>query len=238
LHDLDRAAFDAVFEPAGLDPVPGYLLRPVPPDAAGRAAVEWFLFGTACAHDRVLCRAWDVASGRGLGPQRQPFIVRGMVELNPLGRPTESAGPWPLSCCGWPADPQAPCRLAFVSPLRLLRHKQLIERPALPDLVVSAHRRVRAFLPAELVSGWDTLRPPLLEAAQSRPAAWQGGRQDLQRYSARQGAELELRGVSGVLDLPQGPGGLWPLLAAAAWLHLGKATVFGLGQLEVQPWPA
>ena len=56
--------------------------------------------------------------------------------------------------------------------------------------------------------------------------------------SARQDADLELRGVSGVLDLPEGPGELWPLLAAATWLHLGKATVFGLGQFEVQPWPA
>jgi hypothetical protein len=26
---------------------------------------------------------------------------------------------------------------------------------------------------------------------------------------------------------------LWPLLAAAAWLHLGKGTVMGMGQVEV-----
>jgi hypothetical protein len=56
--------------------------------------------------------------------------------------------------------------------------------------------------------------------------------------AARQDAALELRGVCGVLDLPEGPGGLWPLLAAAAWLHVGKATAFGLGHFEVQPWPA
>ena len=35
------------------------------------------------------------------------------------------------------------------------------------------------------------------------------------RYSGRQKTELEMRGVSGYLDLPDGPVPLWPLLAAA-----------------------
>ena len=30
--------------------------------------------------------------------------------------------------------------------------------------------------------------------------------------------------------LPDGPGPLWPLIAAATWIHLGKGTVFGMGQ--------
>ena len=62
-------------------------------------------------------------------------------------------------------------------------------------------------------------------------------RLDLHRYSGRQRAELELRGVAGYLDLPYGPGEVWPQLAAAQWLHLGKGTVMGLGQLIVQPLP-
>jgi hypothetical protein len=59
----------------------------------------------------------------------------------------------------------------------------------------------------------------------------------MRRWSAAQQAEVELHGVTGVMDLPEGPGELWPLLAAAGWLHLGKGTVFGLGRLEVQLWP-
>jgi hypothetical protein len=62
---------------------------------------------------------------------------------------------------------------------------------------------------------------------------WQGRRLDLVRYSGSQKAEVELRGVAGSLALPAGPGPLSPLLAAAAWIHIGKGTVMGLGQLKI-----
>jgi len=55
------------------------------------------------------------------------------------------------------------------------------------------------------------------------------------RYSGSQKAEVELRGVAGSLALPVGPGPLSPLLAAAAWIHIGKGTVMGLGQLNITP---
>jgi hypothetical protein len=44
-----------------------------------------------------------------------------------------------------------------------------------------------------------------------------------------------MQGVSGSLDLPEGLGPLALLLAAAQWLHLGKGTVMGLGQLRIIP---
>jgi hypothetical protein len=69
------------------------------------------------------------------------------------------------------------------------------------------------------------------------PCHWHGERFDLHRYSARQNSEIDLHGVRGELHLPQGPGECSSLLAAAAWLHLGKGTVFGLGQMDVQPSP-
>ncbi|MGI6419419.1 MAG: CRISPR system precrRNA processing endoribonuclease RAMP protein Cas6 [Thermoguttaceae bacterium] len=75
----------------------------------------------------------------------------------------------------------------------------------------------------------------LHEIARRTPQGpWQGDRLDLARYSGRQQRELQLHGVSGSLALPEGPGPLWPLLAAAAWLHIGKGTVMGLGQLRVE----
>ncbi|MEW6744994.1 MAG: CRISPR system precrRNA processing endoribonuclease RAMP protein Cas6 [Planctomycetota bacterium] len=46
---------------------------------------------------------------------------------------------------------------------------------------------------------------------------------------------MDLRGVCGMLELPDGPGELWPLLLAAQWLHVGKGTVMGLGRLDVEP---
>jgi hypothetical protein len=236
LHDLDLAVYRQVFEPAEPQ-VPGYLLRPAPPDPATAPALDWFLFGDAIRHDAVLRRAWDIASGRGLGPERRPFVVRQFVELGPDGLAT-ATGPWTLDRASWPAPADAPCRLRFAAPLRLRRHGRLIESPTLADLTAAAWRRVAALLPEQRQADWRALQGPLLEHARQRPATWHGERLDLHRWSARQQAELDLHGISGVLDLPEGPGELAPLLAAASWLHLGKGTVFGLGQMEVQPWPA
>jgi hypothetical protein len=232
LHDLSPATYARVFDPTA-PAVPGYLLRPAPYDPHTAPALDWLLFGDAVGEDIVLRRAWDIASGRGLGKSRQPFLVRRYLDLGPDGRPAERLGPWPLSVAVWPEGPQVGCRLHLRAPLRLLRQGRLIERPTVADVVVAAHRRVAAWLPAEDQAAWRALHGPLLEQARQLPAVWEGRRLDLHRYSARQEAEIDLHGVSGVLTLPEGPGGLAPLLAAACWLHLGKGTVFGLGQMEV-----
>jgi hypothetical protein len=237
LHDLDPGAYSRVFDPPA-PAVPGYLLRPAPPDPATAPALDWFLFGAAANDDAVLRRAWDVAAGRGLGKQRRSFLVRRFLDLSPDGRPTDKSGPWAMAEAIWPGDPAAPCQLSFPVPLRLLRRGRLIDRPTLADLVVAAHRRTAAWLPPADQSAWSDLRAPLLEAARHLPSSWSGGRLDLERYSARQEAEVELRGISGVMALPHGVGDLAPLLSAAAWLHLGKGTVFGLGQLLIDTTPS
>jgi len=104
--------------------------------------------------------------------------------------------------------------------------------------VVAALRRLEAFLPTPASAALARIKPALLEQARIRPGeSWRGRRLDLVRYSGRQKTELEMRGVSGYLDLPDGPGPLWPLLAAAQWLHLGKGAVVGMGQLAVAPLP-
>jgi hypothetical protein len=237
LHDLDLAAYTRVFDPPA-PAVPGYLMRPAPPDPTTAPALDWFLFGTAVKDDTILRRAWDVAAGRGLGKQRRFFFVRSFLGLGPDGRYTDRSGPWSLAEASWTGDPAAPCQLSFPAPLRLLRRDQLIDCPTLADLVVAAHRRVAAWLPAVDQDAWAELREPLLDLARHLPSSWSGGRLDLERYSARQEAELELRGVSGVMTLPRGVGDLAPLLSAAAWLHLGKGTVFGLGQLLIDTTPS
>ncbi len=242
--------------PTGGTEAAAYILRPAPPDPQFAPAVEWILIGDATQHDFTLCRAWDVASGMGLGPNRLRFQLRRTVVLQPDGRTVDHASPWPLSDARWIAQPRAaqadrglrdseeslrelkphePCRLAFPAPLRLMFRKRLIEAPTLPDIVVAACRRVKAYLPAGAQAEWDALSRQALDAARATPATpWQGQRLDLHRYSGRQRAELELRGVAGFLELPGGPGELSPLLAAAQWLHLGKGTVMGLGRLIVE----
>lgn len=153
---------------------------------------------------------------------------------NPQPRLPQSPA-WPLSQAVWPLEPGAPCRLVFTAPLRLRRHGRLIEQPALADLVVAACRRIEAFLPADLSDEWRACSGAALDRAKCLPvSAWTGERLDLHRWSARQQNELDLHGVAGSLELPDGAGELAPLLAAARWLHIGKGTVMGLGQFEVE----
>jgi hypothetical protein len=247
LREVDRAAYDRVFE-GGLSPsrattaphekTPLYVLRPAPPDPEFAPAVEWILIADAVADAQRLAGAWQVAARSGLGPDRRPFSLRRWLCLDALGQPAEEVGPWRLGQCAWPwPNPETtPCRVRFDVPLRLRRRGQLIEQPALPDLVVAAARRVAGFLPPAELPAWKTLEPDLLALARQTPAEpWQGDRLDLTRYSGRQRRELDMHGVCGSLLLPEGPGPLWPLLAAACWLHIGKGTVMGLGQLHIVP---
>ncbi len=234
LHGLDPDVYAAVFAPSAPNTPVGYLLRPAPAGPLDAAALHWFLFGPACRHDEVLRRAWDVASGMGLGPQRRRWFVRRSLPLGPDGHEGGDGHPWPLDAVAWPLAADAPCRLRFPAPLRLLRRGRLLEQPTLADLAVAAGRRVAALLPAADLPAWGTLQPRVLALARGRPAGpWQGSRLDLVRWSARQQDEIDLHGVAGSLPLPEGPGDLWPLLAAASWLHLGKGSAIGLGQLRV-----
>ena len=210
--------------------------------------MEWILLGDAAEWDDALLRAWDVASGMGLGPERRRFHVRAMWGLAPGGERLDEPACWRLSQLRSPfarpidesapdatTPPDVPCRLRFDVPLRLLRHKTLVADPTLTDLVVAACRRVEALLPEPAREPWSELAREAIECSRGIPALpWRGGPADLHRYSGSQRRELELRGVSGHLDLPSGPGPLWPLLSAAAWLHLGKSTVVGLGRLTIR----
>ena len=66
-----------------------------------------------------------------------------------------------------------------------------------------------------------------------KPPPWRGRPLDLLRYSGARKQEVELRRITGALALPHGPGPLRPLLVAVSWIHLGKGTVFGLGQMLI-----
>ena len=244
LHDLDPGAYEAVFVGEGdaHERAPAYVLRPAPPDPHDAPAIEWILIAQGLEYDTQLLRAWDIASGMGLGPQRQRFHIRAIRGLGPDGvtiLPEKISGGWPLTEASWPVsgDPAStPCRLSFPAPLRLIRDGRLITAPNLPDLVVATVRRLLPYLPIDFRGDLMRLRPNLLDMArQVSTGEWRGGRLDLARYSGRQKMELEMRGVAGHLDLPEGPGGLWPLLAVVRWVHLGKGTIVGMGQLMVEP---
>jgi hypothetical protein len=220
--------------------VPRYVLRPAPPDAEPAPALEFLLYGHADpVIDAAVWAAWDRAADQGLGPDRRPFRIVATVPLawdeTPL-RPARVQPGFALAPLPWPIpDVRAGCRLEFPAPLRLIRHGQLIREPAPPDLAIAALRRICALVGPAADPLWLE-RHEWLEIARTIPSrSWQGSRLDLVRYSGSQRREIDLQGVAGTLDLPAGPGPLGPLLAASQWLHLGKGTVMGLGQLRIAP---
>ena len=191
-------------------------------------------------HGHVGCRRLPCASRRlsRRAPTRMPLDRQRQVR--PVawdgtelcqGRRQPGFALYPLP---WPLDLQAACRLVFRTPLRILYNDRLIVAPTLAQLVVAALRRVSVFLPDEMAKQLDASHAVWRQLAEGVPSTpWSGQRSVLVRYSGTQGREISLRCISGGLDLPTGPGPLAPLLAAAWWRHLGKATVMGLGRMDI-----
>lgn len=243
LHDLDSVVYQTVFHPLDETRRPAYVLRPAPAKPEFAPAADWILIGhEAIRFDQSLLFAWGMAMERGLGKRRRPFRIRRVVGIEPDGEFTDAATAWPLSESVWPlpGDPAAtPCRLAFHAPLSLWRNNTLIAGPTLTDIVIRAGRRIAAFLPESQQEHWHRVRGEAIELAkQTSASSWQGERLDLKRYSSSQDREFQVNGVSGWLELPEGPGELWPLLAALQWIHVGKSTVVGLGQIGIEPLPS
>ena len=243
LLQIDENVYRSVF--AGEGPphfrLPRYALRPAPPDPATAPAIEWILFTVdgADIQEAVLLRAWHAACSMGLGPNRTPFRIREFTPLGPTGKldGDRATDAWPLSMATWPTNGSsaaAPCQVNFGVPLRLTRRGRLLLQPNYSDIAVAAVRRIASL--ANCGSGEayrDLIRAVRAEASYMPATPWRGGRQDLVRWSGAQNREIDLYGVVGGFGLPEGPGRLWPLLAAARWTHIGKGTVFGLGQPEI-----
>lgn len=240
LKHLDEEAYRQVFVGAGPPHRrrPRYIMRPAPADPATAPAVEWIILNTDKCLDSVLWRAWDVASGMGLGPKREPFRIRRCLPLAPSSRSTRPpTEPWRLSDADWPlsGNPDTtPCRLSFPAPLRLVRRGSLLKSPHFADIVTYALRRM-ADLAGESrgTSYRNLMRTVRTEVDRIAASPWYGERVDLVRWSGAQQREIDLYGVAGELLLPGGPGQIWPLLAATRWTHFGKGTVFGMGELRI-----
>jgi len=256
LRLLDEAAYGRVFQgtagrgnAAGPPSLPGYLLRAGEEGNRGEevVAVDWVLMGGAAEEDAPsLRRAWDMAAGLGLGPVgregRQPFVLRGAHGLDPAGEPdTGGVGCWRLSEAVWPlaGDPETtPCALVFDDPVRLVYQRRLVLRPTLRDISLRVFERLLGLAPdAERAAAWrgEWKEAVLAAAAEARAGRDEWEPVNLLRYSGRQASDVELNGVAGALELPEGPGPVWPLLSAAQWIHAGKGTVVGMGRLRVAP---
>ncbi|MCY4171579.1 MAG: CRISPR system precrRNA processing endoribonuclease RAMP protein Cas6 [Bacteroidetes bacterium] len=240
LNNLDKNLYSLVFvgETADGQSLPRYIIRPAPYDPDTAPALDWILFNVNQNHEKMLWRAWDIACGMGLGKDRSPFLIREIIVISPSN--TDQKRSWTLAEIGWPltGDPSSnPCVLQANVPLRLIKKSQLIDAPNYTDLIVASVRRISGL--AGLNRGDEyasMIRAVRKESQQIVANKWIGEKCNLVRWSATQQNEVELFGVTGSIFLPDGPGNLWPLLSAAQWSHLGKGTVYGMGELHIEPF--
>ena len=207
-------------------------------ESRGDIAFEWLLFGnSALPSEPMLRRAWDIASGMGLEHDRVPFVIR---DFCPLYSKVQIS----LSQSRWINNGRFPCSLWFPVPLRIQRRKKTILAPNFADLVEAVFFRLTPLVtiatggecPQDLKSVWPHFAADAIAIANQTPQLpWNGERIVHQRYSARQQSEVTQDGVIGHLILPNGPGALWPLMAAASVLHIGKGATFGFGRLVPTP---
>lgn len=241
LRRLDHILFDQVFVGSNQrgPNLPCYIVRPAPPDPDTAPALDWILFNVDQRYMRTLWRAWDMACVMGLGSKRKPFSIRRRESIMPDYSLT-GLNSWTLGDVRWPlaGDPaSSPCLLRFDVPTRLIKRGQLVTSPGFEDLIAAALRRIAGLAGMPRSPAYaDLMRAARSVANQTVARQWVGEKCNLVRWSAAQQKEVELFGVTGSISLPNGPGFVWPLLAATQWCHLGKGTVFGMGHIEILPY--
>ncbi|MCB1057704.1 MAG: CRISPR system precrRNA processing endoribonuclease RAMP protein Cas6, partial [Acidobacteria bacterium] len=151
-------------------------------------------------------------------------------------RYAEHGGAWSAPTHLAQNTPLRRLRLRFLTPTRLLVHKELDQAPSFRTLALKAARRVlevaHFHVPGARVD-WD------LEALLGRAEAITTHADDLrwihlERYSNRQRRKLDAGGLVGTVALDGDLTPFLPLLTAAETLHIGKGTTYGLGRVAVE----
>lgn len=234
LHDLYPHLFKRFFigeRPSG-DNRPLFVIRPGAATLDGLPTIDWIIFGEAAEYVDPLFDAWVEAASRGLGKNRIPFRIINVENNAPLGRLGEQISH--IGELGWPCADQ-PCILQFPSPLRIIKASQLVTKPSLGTILQASLRRCSTLVNESQRDSFIAASQALIEDADfPKEGLWRGDRSDLVRYSGRQKREIQINGVSGCIELPEGPGVLWPLIAPATVLHIGKSTVVGMGQMLIK----
>lgn len=210
---------------------------------------ELRLIGKANRHLPYLIPAWQRAGLRGLGKTNARF------ELDRFSRLDFASNLWEIlysqteggqNYSPTPADwqPQIDSTpeslwLELITPYRSKRDGRLVTPRTFEP---------RGFL-ISLISRIEALRAqhdpdsPALDLGQLIPAAGQVRMPEselvwteVSRHSSRQKTAMQMGGVTGRLRL-EGPGLelLHPLLELGQWLHVGKNSLFGLGQYRLLP---
>lgn len=219
-----RGVAGEVIRPAGL--VRGVVNADLPTDPE----LEPVVYSSAAGrlHDvNVVRTAADLA--------REAAALHAQLDaLGPGGTPKggRDAGP------GTPKHPRdggPALGLRFLTPARLKYQRDLATRAEFPILIRNLLRRVSALSYFHCGVRLDMdFRGFLDRAASGRILHDETRWLDWERYSNRQETRMALGGLVGRItytgDLTQ----FLPLLVAGAYVHVGKATTFGLGQYVIE----
>ena len=254
-----QCAYSTFFEspPASPETAARYNALPHPfvlePESPGRQAIApgqplsvgITLIGPACALTPYLIHAVQRAGTRGLGREGGRFKLLTVAQERELGsdhwQPIYTAERATLESTETQLAPLGPAsvsvRLQFHTPVRLKRNGRYLAATGLDARALLGTLAYRMALLAELYGNG----PSVFERATAHATidqitlkpvdlAWV----EWTRYSSRQRTHMQLGGVLGTLAL-RGPGVpvLWPLLLLGQWLHVGKATSFGLGRYRI-----
>lgn len=216
-----------------------------PQAASGsQAALEVLLFGQGIAHAARVAGALARAGAGGVGSKRDRWqlrVVQTRTGLHEAWRPFDprDVPSWPIELVDTraPACPPA-VRIELISPARIQRQGTPIRPQALAfaDLYASLLRRLSSVARFHEGIDWQADFRGLVEQARAVRLAEPRLRwQELHRYSARQQRTMRLGGIVGDMVAEGDLTPFWPHLWAGQWLHLGKATMFGLGHYAVGP---
>lgn len=258
LRRLDSMVYHTVFEgtgPANMM-VPQYIIRQSRvnepfqiKDEYLYAYIDFLTWGIDSEQRFLTLRAWDIASGMGLGKTRKPFtvlkILNNFCDCYQKGEYEAIDESIPLTALlpEETEESELPCEVKFEIPLRLIRGKHFVNKPdpcTLADAILSRLAIIRCQCANEWHGTDKVVRPAdirpaffqeFLEYVETIPyVPWQGERYTMRRYSGRQNSDIDLDGMVGSLQFPQGTKALWLLLKLAEQLHLGKTTTLGLGR--------
>lgn len=260
LKTVDEAAYAKIFEGRGEcdhQTTPRYLIRPAMFFGSNQTEtnqgdfqeeIDFITWGTTKTERQILIRSWNAAANFGLGRKRLPFTIESTKPSQEGGG--EKSVSVETIVRSRRLDADAFCRLQFPVPLRLIaargNAKWRIETPTFSDLVRAALTRLgilrRQILDAPANTSPDNnecfcdfFDEAMRLAEKTSALPWIGEQLALRRYSGRQKTEINLAGTVGSLELPEGPGLLGPILAAAEIFHLGKSTTLGLGRMILNP---
>jgi hypothetical protein len=197
------------------------------------------LFGSAIAfYPYLVVTVIDMGIG-GLGRDRIPFEVveisdgqNSLQQEDALVPPTANQA---FVSRQEQIDSNVRLRLNLQSPVRLRVGGEYARQPSLSDLVRAAIRRIRVlshFYSDEEIAPSDLDR--LLDSVESVTPIESNLRwYEIQRQSKRQQTRMTLGGVVGHVEYVLPDSDAIPWLKAAEALHIGKATSFGFGRINV-----